>query len=336
MTDAAERFISTQMTNFSERLSSLHSGGGGGADLSGLSILMNGRPLYAVPHPAGRPPNAPLQRLGIWADGTFGFGSRVGTPARSNANFGRNGMSAGIDYRVADRLAIGVGAGYAREKSDLSISGDQGMRENATALATYGSLRVGRDGFVDGLVGWGTMRVTTRRVDPMTSSVAVGSRGGNDLFASIRAGQRIDAGRYVIAPYAGIAAGSATLKAYTETGAGAGTLAFGNQFVRDVSASLGVRADTRFDTTVGAVSPHVAFEYRRRLSASSIAPVWYADRPATVYGIGADQVGSQPLELTAGGTLRTQGGFLFTIDYRSIIDRAAVLHVLRLGLSKRV
>jgi hypothetical protein len=73
----------------------------------------------------------------------------------------------------------------------------------------------------------------------------------------------------------------------------------------------------------------------RRLSATSIDPVWYADRPDTVFPIAANQIGTQPLTLGLGATLRLQSGFLFNVDYRSIIDRDAVQHLLRIELSTK-
>jgi hypothetical protein len=84
------------------------------------------------------------------------------------------------------------------------------------------------------------------------------------------------------------------------------------------------------------VAPHASVEYDRRLSATAIGPVWYSDRPDAVFNIPANQIGGQVLDLTAGATLRLRSGFLFSVDYRSLIDRAAVQHLLRIGVSTKI
>jgi outer membrane autotransporter protein len=284
--------------------------------------------------PAGSPPAA--QRLGIWVDGTFDSGSHDGDPDRVGLNFGGTEVSAGFDYRASPSFAYGLSGGYAQDANDLISGPDQGTREYATDLAAYGALRLGRDGFLDALVGFGNLHFDTRRYSPVTASRAVGSRTGNDAFASLTAGQRFDEGTFSLSPYLGLTADEANLDAFTETGAGIGDLTYGYQAVREVSAVAGLRFEGRYGTRIGEVTPRLSIEFDHRLSATSVDPVWYADRPDTVFPIAANQIGTQPLTLGLGTTLRLPSGFLFDVDYRSIIDRAAVQHLLRIELSTKM
>jgi uncharacterized protein YhjY with autotransporter beta-barrel domain len=365
MTDSTERFISTQIANFTQRLDTLHGAAGGdqggnALNVAGLSITVNGRPLAALrsaaehdllirtygrsydlapgTKPSGRlgQSGATVQRTGIWVDGTFDTGSHAGTIARSALSSGATGVSAGIDYRVGDRLAIGIGGGFGRDANDLIVGRDQGTRGRTSDVAAYGSLRTGRSGFIDALAGYGTLHFDTRRVDPMSGGTALGARDGHALFGSVTTGHRFGLGGGSVSPYAGVNAVSADLGAFTETGVGVGALTYGVQQVRDVSAVAGVRAQASFPTAIGMVSPRAAIEYGRRLSATSSASLWYADHPTVPFGIDARQIGASPLNVAVGATLRLDGGFLFSADYRSIIDRESVSHLLRIGISTRL
>jgi uncharacterized protein YhjY with autotransporter beta-barrel domain len=355
MTDAAERFMNTQITNLGTRLGTLNDGGGGSGG-GGLSITLNGHSLTTLSAdstrdvlihalepgsagPVAAAPPAPLasaQRLGLWVDGTFDSGWHNGTPDRVGLNSGGAEVSAGVDYRASTSFAFGLSGGFAQDENELITGPNQGTREHASDLAAYAALRLGRSGFLDALIGFGNLYIDTRRFSPVTSSMAFGSRNGNDAFASLTAGERFDAGRFSIAPYLGLTGDEANLNAFTEFGAGIGDLTYGNQAIREVSAVAGVRIEGRYGTQIGDVTPHFAIEFGHRLSATSTDPIWYADRPDTIFPILANQIGSQPLTFDFGESLRLRSGFVFDADYRSIVDRQAVQHLLRLQLSTKL
>jgi outer membrane autotransporter protein len=186
------------------------------------------------------------------------------------------------------------------------------------------------------MLGYGTIHLDTRRLDPISGANASGSRGGHAVFGSLHAGHRFDSAAGSLSPYAGIDAVAVGLDAFTETGAGAGALTYDAQRFRDVSAVLGLRAQSRFPTAIGIVSPDAAIEYGRRLSTNGSQTIWYADRPASPFEIGTTRMGASPLTLQVGATLRLDGGFLFNAEYRTVIDREAVAHLLRVGLSAKI
>ena len=361
MTDATERFIQTQLTNLGSRLGTLNGGGGSGGGSAGgsggLSITLNGHSLatftddssrelliYALEPASGDPVAAAppaagpaaAQRLGIWVDGTFDSGSHDGTPDRVGLNSGGTEVSAGLDYRASSSFAFGLSAGFAQDANDLITGPNEGTREYASDLAAYAAERLGNGGFIDAIVGFGNLHFDTRRFSPVTSAMAFGARTGSDAFASLTAGQRFEAGRFDVAPYLGLTGDEANLNAFTESGAGTGDLTYGNQAVREVSAVAGLRVQGHYGTGIGDVIPHLTLEYGRRLSGTSIDPIWYADRPDTVFPILANQIGSHPLTIDLGESLRLPSGFVFDADYRSIVDGQAVQHLLRIELSKKL
>jgi uncharacterized protein YhjY with autotransporter beta-barrel domain len=359
MTDAVERFISTEISNVTDRLGTLNSGGGGGVSFQGLSLGRWSGPNLASPGgvnrdwlarasgaderfaPAGATTAlattpAPPKLLGIWADGSFDLGHHDLSPARSPIDGGFSHLTAGIDYRFSDRVALGIAAGFAHDENVLQNGHDQGTRANGEEFTAYGAFRLGRDGFVDALAGTGTFVIDTRRFDPINSVQMTGARTGNDAFASVTAGRRFQSGMWQFSPYGGLTGDTADLRSFSEIGPGVGALTFGDQAVREMSVVLGVRADSRLGPAIGAVAPRFGIEYDRRLSATSVAPLWYADRPDTIFDVNAYQVGSRPLQLDAGATVRLSQAFLFNVDYRTIVDQAAVAHLLRLSVSTKL
>ena len=72
-----------------------------------------------------------------------------------------------------------------------------------------------------------------------------------------------------------------------------------------------MRIEGRYGTQIGDVTPHFAIEFGHRLSATSTDPIWYADRPDTIFPILANQIGSQPLTFDFGESLRLRSGFVF-------------------------
>ncbi|GAC1583627.1 MAG: hypothetical protein NVS3B7_19000 [Candidatus Elarobacter sp.] len=338
---AAQRFIATQIANIAQRLDVLNRGDAGmrssGAsaerDLRALPVgRWNGlKPETAAARSAAAP--ATPRRVGVGAEPNAAAGPQTGRGGQSALSYGSTDASAGLDYRLSSRVAVGVGGGYGRGANDLTNGHDQGLRARSSDIAAYGSLRAGDGGFVDVLLGAGTMRFETRRLDAGTSSVARGVRNGDDRFASVMAGHRFFAGRLQVAPWAGVAVTAATLHGYTETGAGGNSLAFGDQRVRNVAASLGVRGEYRLAPSLGAVAPRFAAEYDRRFSGDRVAPLWYVDNPRTTFAVPVRAGGSRTLLLSIGGTAQLQHGFLFNLDYRTVLDHDTVEHALRVGLS---
>ena len=191
---AAQRFASTQTSNFNERLEALHDENTG--DHFGLQFGSNERDPCMIkdvnipldpfdpkcasrcisirrrrrPRPMRSPlsdrrmptkgraaPLPPARDFAFWTTGYLSFGNADPTLQRSSVDFNTSGVSAGLDYRFSRRFVAGIGVGYGRDTSRI---GSNGTRSDADAynVATYASYRPFGNWFVDGLAGFGALR----------------------------------------------------------------------------------------------------------------------------------------------------------------------------------
>ena len=75
---------------------------------------------------------------GMWIAGTLNFGNRDQTSDSSSSQFSTDGTSVGMDRRFNDKLTLGMGLGYARDKTDIGTDGTKSKASGAS-VALYGS-----------------------------------------------------------------------------------------------------------------------------------------------------------------------------------------------------
>ncbi|NBF18390.1 autotransporter domain-containing protein, partial [Pseudomonas sp. Fl4BN2] len=126
------------------------------------------------------------QALAFWSDGFVNVGSTHARGARDNS-FTTMGLSAGADYRLSPSVIAGIGIGYGNDRSDI---GSNKTRSDADAIgiATYLSLNLAPQVFIDGLLGYNRISFDSRRyITGSTNDYARGSRDADQLFASLTA-----------------------------------------------------------------------------------------------------------------------------------------------------
>ena len=67
--------------------------------------------------------SGPPDGTGMWIGGNLNFGTRDQTSDGNSLRFSTDGISAGIDRRVSEKLVLGMGAGYARDRTELGTDG---------------------------------------------------------------------------------------------------------------------------------------------------------------------------------------------------------------------
>lgn len=294
---AAQSFARAQLRNFSDRLEQLHSGGELPSDINGIRFSLpsaqaehdadekmwatawqqkafnDHRPaqpsLPALPFSTGRQ----VQRLSYWTGGYVDFGGdKAGGVHFSHTTVG---VSTGADYRFTSAVAAGLGIGFGRDVSDI---GDSGTRTNGRAFSTalYGSYHPGTF-FVDGLLGHGVMDFDSKRVITGTSSEARGSRSGRQIFASLTSGYELRTTDSLLSPYGRLQYYRTWLDGYSESGAGAYSLAYAPQTDSQIIGGAGLRGEHRVTSGQIALRLQGRLEYAQTLSNNGIARVGYAD-----------------------------------------------------------
>lgn len=272
---------------------------------------------------------------GLWVGGSASFGSRDQTSGSSALRFGSDGISAGFDHRFDERLALGMGVGYARGRTSIGTDGSH-AKSTGLSLSVYGSFHPTPRTFVDGMLGYGQSRHDSARFVAAANDFARASRNGEQVFGSVSAGYEHRQDSLLVSPYGRMNFSFDRLKQATETGAGLNALGYLEQKSRALQMALGVRAETVHRTSFGWIAPKLRIEAKHDFTRPGAATVVHADQFA-----GPHYLITQPTEqrnsllLGIGSDFIYAGGWRLALDYQ--VQRAFGLErnqAIRVWLSK--
>ncbi len=297
-TRAAERFASTQMDNFNRRLEQLHQVSCNRNSFN-ASVRKDGHEVpmqeisSAVQKQLGGSANTTDEEkrktaaevedgckqdaIAYWSDGFINNGSTHTRGARDNS-FTTLGLSAGIDYRLSPTAIAGVGIGYGNDRSDI---GDNKTRSDADAIgiATYLSLNVAPQVFVDGLLGYNRISFDSRRyITGSNDDYAKGSRDADQLFASLTTSYEYRQGPLSLTPYGRLNASTTRMDAFRESGGGIYGLSYDEQRQQNFTSFIGLRTGYDVPTRLGVMTPKVGLAWGHNFSGSSDYKMRYTDQ----------------------------------------------------------
>ena len=250
----------------------------------------------------------------FWIAGTANFGNIDARGEQAGMRFGTDGISLGADRRVSDRLALGIGAGYARDDTD--VGDNSRSKAKGASIAAYGSYQPTPRTFIDMLLGYGTLRFDSRRFIEPLDAFATGRRNGRQVFGSVAAGYEHRDRNLLISPYARVDFALDRLDESSESGAAGYELTFGKATQKSVQAVAGVRVESKHETEFGFVSPRARVEYRRELESAQRVTLWYTDLiGGPEYAMTPSGVSRNALLLGVGADLVFRGGLRFGLDY---------------------
>ena len=274
-------------------------------------------------------------KTNYWIEGVASFGTRDASGGLASAEFSSNGISIGMDQRLNDELAWGVGLGYGRDKATIGTDGSVN-RSRGYSLAVYGSYQVRPNTYIDGLLGVGTLDFDSRRFVEPANAFALGSRSGTQLFGSLTGGYEIREGNSLVSPYGRLDFATNRLATSSETGAGAFALTYFGQTSTSVQGALGVRAESAHATNFGFAIPRVRAEVRHEFKGNETAFIGYADQPGGPrFGIPATGGSRNSLVLGLGSEFLFRDGLTLSVEYQlshSFSNDSS--YALRLRLSK--
>lgn len=368
---AAQRFTTAQVTNFTQRLESLH-GSGWGQSSFGLTLatddnrkmarngngvadkVINGNPLssgmrtvglkakrvaQAEPAASDLPdlPGAAAEQArspwAFWVNGTISYGRERHRDADERYRFTTNGISAGVDYRVNGWITVGTGLGISSDRSRVGNNGTRSDADSTVAVA-YASMRPMQGVFVDALLGYGVLSFDSQRYITAIGGMATGSRDGTQLFGSIATGLEFYRTDWMWSPYARLEFSQAKLDAYTEDGPAAHALKYFDQTARSHKAVLGARAEGKMAVPWGHIMPQVRVEYARSFDEQNEAGLAYADLAdqGPAYTLRGRAMDTGRWTVGLGGRLLLRSGVELGAEYTTNIDQSnAYIGTLRLG-----
>jgi outer membrane autotransporter protein len=252
----------------------------------------------------------------FWSEGVASFGSRDASGSRTGLEFSTSGLTFGVDRRISDKLVVGAGLGFGRDKTDIGNDGSN-TRAQSVSVAGYASYQPSAKTFVDGLLGVSSLSYDTNRFVAPVTDFARASRSGNSLFGSLGAGYEQRGKGWLLSPYGRFDFSFDRLKDATESGAGAFALTYFGNTSRMLQASLGLRGETVHEANFGFVMPRARIEYRHDFQGDRLAQISYADQiggPRYAFSTGA--VDRDALVLGLGSDFLLRNGLTFGFDYQ--------------------
>ncbi|KQW78548.1 hypothetical protein ASD03_26050 [Ensifer sp. Root127] len=338
---AAQRFATTQISNFNDRLERLH--GDESRHAQSLNIRMGvtqdadrAEPMRAEEERPGNdrvgrtmggpqkepdaeagnavePINAMFGDTAFWTGGVVNFG----TSERGNIDLGHTlvGVSGGVDHRFAPDMVAGFGFGYGRDRTDIGSSATTSTGQ-AFSAALYGSYHP-TPFYLDGLLGVSRLDFDSTRYVTSTGDFATGSRDGTQFFGSLSAGYEHRNNGLMFSPYGRIEAAHTRLDGFTETGAGPHSLSFGDQTFDLLAGVIGMRAEHANPMEWGVLNTRGRLEYTHDFSGSSQASMGYSDLGTMPYALELDRYMRDYLTVGLGIDAKFNNDMTLSFDYRT-------------------
>jgi uncharacterized protein YhjY with autotransporter beta-barrel domain len=270
--------------------------------------------------------------LAIWSGGAIQIGTRDATSGRARLSMTTSGLSAGADIKLSDGAIFGLGGGYGGQRTDIGEDEQARLTGRSWMGAAYGSVRPFDGTFIDGVAGIGGLDFSTRRI-AANNQLATGSRDGTMRFGSLSLGMDRQGEKSVFSAYARAEYIAATLRAYSEGGAGLYNLKFAERDLTSFSSVIGFRGSIRIDTGMGILKPRARFEWRHEFENGSGQFLDYADLAGFTYRITDTGWLRDALSPELGIGLETNG-WIFGADVTGQFGEGSRSATLRLSLGK--
>lgn len=268
--------------------------------------------------------------VGFWTTGSVDWGHQDAAGQR-DYRFSTQGVTAGLDVRVFDRLIVGGGLGYGEDKTKI---GDNGTVSKGSALtgALYASWRPAEAFYIDGVVGYADLDFNARRwtegLGDQPDGYSVSERSGDVRFGSASFG-RLLRGRGVTTDlYARMDSREIALDGFTETGGGYGSLSWDKVEQRSLSVNFGAAWRWTVESRrYGRILPRARMEWSHELEDVGMQGVRYADWAASpTYLVPLDAWSRNAINIDLGAEWTLTDQLMFSLGYRSNLGDASVSH----------
>jgi uncharacterized protein YhjY with autotransporter beta-barrel domain len=282
---------------------------------------------------------AVFNRLGLFVNGLFGFGDKDPTSREAGFDYGRYGVTGGLDYRFTRNLIMGLAFGYSATDTDLDASSGNLDTDSYTASA-YGTYYVADKFYIDAIisVGWhdfdSTRNIrytfidaggTTRRVD----QTALGNTDGTQYAFSVGMGYDLHSGGWTVGPFGRINYSRTDIDGYREairinpadTGETGQNLTINDQEITSITSVLGGQISYAISTASGVLLPQLRFEWVHEFDddVRQITASYVADPGSTVLSISTDAPDRDFFNFGAGVSLTLRGGISAFAYYETVL-----------------
>lgn len=207
-------------------------------------------------------------RVGVFINGDVNFGDRESTSKYPGYDFTTSGVTAGVDYRVGDNLAVGLALGYTSNDTDLKQNrGSIGI--DGYAVSLYSNY-VGDNFYVNGILGYGANDYDIKRTTNFDNRTATGKPNGSQFTVNVNSGYVAKSQNVAYGPTLGLRYNRVSIDGYTEKGADSLNMKVNDQQVDSFVMSVGAQAAITIDTGKDSkVIPNVRASYEHEFGNDS-------------------------------------------------------------------
>lgn len=263
---------STQFFNVDARLNELRRGGGG-FSLSGLTVNYGDQSI-------------PLALAGDALQAALGFGDETGglispwgffvngnitdgqqdlrySSGRAGVDYSSRGITVGVDYRLSNRSVVGAALGYAKFSSDVNDGSE--LDAKSLLFTGYGSYYINDRFYIDSRLTYGRVNLDQQRTirfnvgGTQIDELARGDTDATQLTLASSIGYHLNYGTWTVTPNLGLRYTNNDVDAFTETGANAYNVGYGDQSFSTTQLALGVQIGRAISMDNGVLMPQFDF-----------------------------------------------------------------------------
>lgn len=259
--------------------------------------------------------NDPIE---IWMMGNIRFGARDNNDGDVLSRFRTSGVTIGMDKKFTKNLILGVGIGYAREKTDISDDGSQSIARGMSG-SLYASYMPYQNWFLDGAIGYGVTDFDSDRFVDSVGDFAKMSRTGKQYFGVLSTSYEFKQDGLLFAPYMRLNLERNKLDSGTENGAGNNNLSFSEQTSTTGQVALGFRAEATHKIDAGLAIPHARIEFQRSIDKNDTSSIRYADQlGGGAFNLSSTTNNSRGILLGFGNNFILNNGLRLSFEYQTL------------------
>ena len=209
----------------------------------------------------------------FWSEGTISIGKVGDTAYSSSKDINTSAITLGIDKKGDDNIMRGIALRFGSDDVDVGDLGSA-LDLNSFSLTFYETRPRGENRFVDHLIG--ASFINSDLINNSGSISTNGERSGEQLYGSLSLRDTYSENKFNFTPKLKINYGITHFAAYEETGAEGLNLNFNDQYIGNLTSSLGTVFDNTYELEIGTFIPFFDFEYYADMSPSSQQKFSYA------------------------------------------------------------
>ena len=209
----------------------------------------------------------------FWSEGSISIGKVGDTSGSSSKDINTSAITLGIDKKSENNMMRGIAFRLGNDDVDVGNLGSA-LDMSSFSLTFYESRPKGEKRFIDHLIG--ASFINSDLINNSGSISTIGERSGEQLYGSLSLRDTLSNNKFNFTPKIKMNYGVTHFAAYTEAGATGLNLQFDDQYIGNLTSSLGTVLDNTYELKTGAFIPFLDFEYYADMSPSSKQTFSYA------------------------------------------------------------